>query len=60
MKSQASNIVKGVAAGLAVGAAATMLGNYGMKNAKHSTKKKVNSAMKSVGNFIDNVSYMMK
>lgn len=59
MKSQTTSMAKGLAAGLAVGAAAAMIGSRGLKNSKHSTKKKVNAAMKSVGNIIDNVSSMM-
>ncbi|MCI8351292.1 MAG: hypothetical protein HFJ86_09045 [Oscillospiraceae bacterium] len=59
MKSQTSNIAKGLAAGLAVGAAAAMLSSRGMKSSKHTAKKKMNAAMKSVGNMIDSVSSMM-
>lgn len=59
MKSQTSNIAKGVAAGLAVGAAAAMLGSRGLKSPKRSAKKKMNAAMKSVGTVIDSVSNMM-
>jgi len=59
MKSQTSSIAKGLAAGLAVGAAAAVLGSRGLKSSKHSAKKKVNAAMKSVGNMIDSVSGMM-
>lgn len=60
MKSQVSSMAKGLAAGMAVGAAATMLGSYGLKNAKRSTRKKLDRAMKSVGSVIDTMSGMVR
>ena len=50
---------KGIAAGLVVGAAVSMLGNSMMKN-NRAFKKKANKMLRSVGSIVNNAQYMMK
>lgn len=61
MKSKASSIIKGVGIGMAVGGATAMIGSTMMgKPSKRITKKNTAKAMRTVGQIIDNIQYMMK
>ncbi|MCI8405746.1 MAG: hypothetical protein HFE43_01840 [Oscillospiraceae bacterium] len=56
-----SAVVKGVAAGAVVGAAAYMMSTApSRKRQVQTAKKSAGRALKAVGNVIENVSYMMK
>ena len=52
-----STALTGAAVTMAVGGAAYMLNN---KKGKRKVKKNAAKAVKAVGNFVDNISYMMK
>ncbi len=54
------NVVKGVALGMAAGAAVGMVGKKLMSGNKKSMKKKANRALREVSNMIDTASYMFK
>lgn len=60
MAKRTMSIVRGVALGMAAGAAAGMVGKKLMGGNKKSMKKKANRALKEVGNLIDTASYMFK
>ncbi len=60
MAKSAMNVVKGVALGMAAGAAAGMIGKKLMSGNKKSMKKKANRALREVSNMIDTASYMFK
>lgn len=52
--------LKGMGTGLAVGMTASVAGAIIYNNNKKSFKKKATKAVKAVGDFVDNVQYMMK
>lgn len=54
-----SNLVKGMAVGVAVGAAAYMVGNKLAHTNKRTIKKNTQKAVKAVESFVNNVSHMM-
>lgn len=54
-----SGFLKGMGAGIATAACIGAVGTMAMKNNK-GFKKKAGKAMKAVGDFVDNVQYMMK
>ncbi len=54
-----SNIAKGAAVGMAVGATAIMI-TQAKSNRARMMRKKAGKAMKAVGTMIDDISYMMK
>ncbi len=60
MAKGAMSIVKGVALGMAAGAAAGMVGKKLLSGNKKSIKKKANRALREMSNMIDTASYMFK
>lgn len=60
MNKTASNVVKGLAAGAAVGAAAYMITSAKSKKSSRALKKGAGKAIKAVGTIVDNVATMMK
>ena len=54
-----SSFAKGIGAGMVAGVALAATGSMMMKNNKN-VKKSVNKAVKTMGNLLDNVTYMMK
>lgn len=60
-KNQKMNIAKTMAVGMAIGGAMAAVGSTMMKpSTGKKMKRATNKAMKTVGNLIDNASYMMK
>ena len=59
MNKTASNVIKGLAAGAAVGTATYMMTNSKHKRSK-AIKKGAGKAIKAVGTIVDNVTTMMK
>lgn len=55
-----SNFVKGMAAGMVVGAAVTMVADPLSERQKHKLAKKTESAFRSVGSVINTAVSMMK
>ncbi|MBQ4569877.1 MAG: hypothetical protein IJA62_07510 [Ruminococcus sp.] len=60
MAKGAMNVVKGVALGMAAGAAVGIAGKKLLSGNKKSMKKKANRALREVSNMIDTASYMFK
>lgn len=60
MNKTASNVVKGLMAGAAVGAATYMMTSAKRKKVGRKMKKNAGKAMKAVGTIVDNVATMMK
>ncbi len=58
MQNKMSSFIKGVGTGAALGVVAVAAVST-MKNTK-STKRKISNAVKTVSDFMDNVSYMLK
>ena len=59
MQRSSSNLVKGKAVGVAVGAAAYMVGNKLAHTNKKTMKKNTQKAVKAVEAFVNNMSHMM-
>lgn len=59
MNKTVSNVAKGMAAGVAVGAVTYMLTNSSRRKSK-AIKKGAGKAIKAVGTIVDNVTTMMK
>lgn len=61
MNRSTMNLVKGIVAGVAVGAAVGLISSKPIKHNKGSMiRKNTGKALRAMGNFIDNVSYMIK
>ncbi len=60
MNRTTSTALTGLAVTMAVGTAAYMMSGKNMKSQRKALKKNAGKAIRTVGNFIDNVSYMMK
>ncbi len=60
MNRGAMSFVKGVAAGMAVGAAVSMIGNPFENRKRTVLKKNAGKALKAIGGLMNNAQYLMK
>lgn len=59
MYKSTTNLAKGIGMGILAGAAAVTVGSMVMKDKKH-LKKNAGKAMHAMGDFINNMEYMLK